>query len=55
VIGLRGMTDTTVIKVEALTKVFRTYRKEEGLLGAVRGLFYRSHTETKAADAVALR
>ena len=51
-IGLEAMTDTTVIKVEGLTKVFRTYRKEEGLLGAVRGLFHRRHTETRAADAV---
>jgi ABC-2 type transport system ATP-binding protein len=46
------MTDNTIIKVEGLTKVFRTYRKEEGLLGAVRGLFHRRHTETKAADSV---
>ena len=41
-----------VIEVEGLTKIFRTYRKEDGLLGAVRGLFHRHHTETKAADAV---
>jgi len=51
-IGFAAMTDPTVIRAEALTKVFRTYRKEEGLLGAVRGLFHRQHTETKAADAV---
>jgi ABC-2 type transport system ATP-binding protein len=46
------MMDSTIIKVEGLTKVFRTYRKEEGLIGAVRGLFHRRHTETKAADSV---
>jgi ABC-2 type transport system ATP-binding protein len=46
------MSDDTIIMVEGLTKVFRTYRKEEGLLGAVRGLFHRRHTETKAADSV---
>jgi ABC-2 type transport system ATP-binding protein len=46
------MTDTTVIRAEALTKVFRTYRKGEGVLGAVRGLFHRSYEETRAADAV---
>jgi ABC-2 type transport system ATP-binding protein len=46
------MTDSTTIKVEGLTKVFRTYRKEDGLIGAVRGLFHRRHTETKAADSV---
>ena len=46
------MTDDAIIKVGGLTKVFRTYRKEEGLLGAVRGLFHRRHTETRAADSV---
>ena len=30
-----------VIETRGLTKVFRTYRKEEGLAGAVRGLFHR--------------
>jgi ABC-2 type transport system ATP-binding protein len=41
-----------VIETHDLTKVFRTYRKEEGLLGAFKGLFHREHTETKAADRV---
>ena len=41
-----------VIETHDLTKVFCTYRKEEGLAGAFRGLFHRKHTETKAADAV---
>jgi ABC-2 type transport system ATP-binding protein len=49
---MESMTDDAIIKVEGLTKIFRTYRKEEGLLGAVRGLFHRRHTETKAADSV---
>jgi ABC-2 type transport system ATP-binding protein len=44
--------EQTVIEVRELTKTFRTYRKEEGLLGAVRGLVHRRHTETKAADRV---
>ena len=41
-----------VIQTQDLTKVFRTYRKEEGLAGAVRGLFHRKYTETRAADRV---
>jgi len=49
---MESMTDDAIIKVGGLTKVFRTYRKEEGLLGAVRGLFHRRHTETRAADSV---
>ena len=46
------MSQTPVIQTHDLTKVFRTYRKEEGLAGAFRGLFHRKHTETKAADSV---
>lgn len=41
-----------VIETHELTKTFRTYRKEAGLLGAFRGLFQRKYTETKAADSV---
>jgi len=41
-----------VIETYELTKAFRTYRKEEGLMGAVRGLFHRTYTETMAADRV---
>jgi ABC-2 type transport system ATP-binding protein len=46
------MNNPPVIEVNDLTKAFRTYRKEEGLMGAVRGLFHRTYTETKAADRV---
>jgi ABC-2 type transport system ATP-binding protein len=46
------MNNPPVIEVKDLTKAFRTYRKEEGLMGAVRGLFHRTYTETKAADRV---
>jgi len=46
------MNKSPVIEVNDLTKTFRTYRKEEGLMGAVRGLFHRTYTETKAADRV---
>jgi len=41
-----------VIETHDLTKVFRTYQKEAGLMGAFRGLFHRKYTETKAADSV---
>ena len=34
------------------TKVFQTYRKDEGLAGALRGLFHRKYTETHAAEKV---
>ena len=46
------MNKSPVIEVNDLTKAFRTYRKEEGLMGAVRGLCHRTYTETKAADRV---
>ena len=46
------MSSSPVIETHELTKAFRTYRKEEGLMGAVRGLFHRTYTETKAADRV---
>lgn len=38
------------IKASGLTKVYRTYRKENGLWGAVKGLVRRRHDETRAAD-----
>jgi ABC-2 type transport system ATP-binding protein len=46
------MPSSPVIETYELTKAFRTYRKEEGLMGAVRGLFHRTYTETMAADRV---
>ena len=39
-----------VIETSGLTKVYRTYRKESGLWGAVKGLVRRRHEETRAAD-----
>ena len=38
------------IEASGLTKVYRTYRKESGLWGAVKGLVRRRHDETRAAD-----
>lgn len=40
------------IEIKQLTKVFRTYRKERGILGAVKGLFHREHTETRAVAGI---
>src|ERR1700745_3847544 len=38
-----------------LTKVYRTYRKESGLWGAIKGLVRRRYDETRAADAVSFQ
>lgn len=40
----------SAIEASGLTKVYRTYRKENGLWGAVKGLVRRRHEETRAAD-----
>ncbi len=41
-----------LIEVNDLTKVYRTYRKEPGLWGAVKGLGKRQYDETRAVDGV---
>jgi ABC-2 type transport system ATP-binding protein len=41
-----------VIDVQGLTKTFRTYRKEPGFMGAVRGLFRRRYDLTSAVKDV---
>ena len=40
------------IEASNLTKVYRTYRKERGLWGSIKGLFRRRYDETRAADQV---
>src|SRR5437764_717101 len=40
----------SVIETRGLTKSYRTYRKESGLWGSVKGLVRRRHDETRAAD-----
>ncbi len=40
------------ISATGLTKIFRTYKKQPGLKGAVRGLFRRKYEEVRAADGV---
>ena len=41
-----------VIEAVGLTKVYRTFKKEPGLAGALRGLVHRRYEETRAADHV---
>jgi len=41
-----------VIETSGLTKVYRTYRKERGLWGSIKGLGRRRYDETRAADQV---
>src|SRR5205809_454130 len=40
------------IEAHNLTKVYRTYRKERGLWGSIKGLVRRRYDETRAADGV---
>ena len=40
------------IETRNLTKIYRTYRKEAGLWGAVKGLVHRRYDETRAADGI---
>ncbi|MES2309961.1 MAG: ATP-binding cassette domain-containing protein, partial [Verrucomicrobiota bacterium] len=41
---------TPAIRVQQLTKKFKTYRKKPGLKGAIQGLFHREYDETIAAN-----
>src|SRR5271156_1675681 len=43
---------TPAIHVQKLTKIYRTYQKEAGFWGALRGLAHRQYKETAAANAV---
>src|SRR6476619_5680334 len=42
----------SAIEARDLTKVYRTYRKESGLRGSIKGLVRRKYEETRAADDV---
>jgi ABC-2 type transport system ATP-binding protein len=42
----------SAIEASGLTKIYRTYRKESGLRGALKGLLWRKYDETRAADNV---
>jgi len=43
------------IDLRELTKTFRTYRKERGVRGAIKGLFRREHAETRAVDSISFQ
>src|ERR1700755_2592440 len=45
----------SAIEAQDLTKVYRTYRKERGLWGSVKGLVRRKYDETRAADRVSFK
>ena len=45
----------STIEARDLTKVYRTYRKERGLWGSVKGLGKRRYDETRAADNVSFK
>jgi viologen exporter family transport system ATP-binding protein len=45
----------SVIEAHGLTKVYRTYRKEHGLRGSIKGLVRRRYEETRAADNVSFQ
>src|SRR5947209_18507365 len=44
-----------MIETSGLTKVYRTYRKERGLWGSIKGLVKRRYVETRAADDVSFQ
>ena len=45
----------SVIETRGLTKVYRTYKKESGLRGSLKGLWRRKYDETRAADDISFR
>ena len=45
----------SVIEANNLTKVYRTYKKEAGLWGAVKGLGKRKYDEVRAADGITFK
>ena len=44
-----------IIETNRLTKVYRTYRKESGLRGSIKGLVRRKYQETRAADNISFQ
>ena len=44
-----------VIEVNNLSKAFRTYKKQPGFAGAVKGLFHRQYEQTMAVDNVSFK
>src|SRR5438874_10393600 len=46
------MKASPVIRLDGLTRLFRTYKKKEGFLGALQGLFHREYENTVAVQNV---
>ena len=44
-----------VIEVSNLTKAFRTYKKQPGFSGAIKGLFHRQYEQTVAVNEVSFK
>ena len=44
-----------IIEATELTKTYRVFQKQEGLLGAFRGLFHREYREVSAVDRISFR
>ena len=44
-----------VIEVSGLTKTFRTYKKQPGFTGAIKGLFRRQYEQTVAVNDVSFK
>ncbi|MGH8022860.1 MAG: ATP-binding cassette domain-containing protein, partial [Limisphaerales bacterium] len=44
-----------VIEVNGLTKTFRTYKKQPGFRGAIKGLFRRQYEQTVAVNEVSFK
>ena len=48
-------THMSVIEARGLTKIYRTYRKEGGLWGSIKGLVKRNYEQIRAADEVSFK
>ncbi len=44
----------SIIEVRELTKSYRVFKKREGLMESVRGLFHRDYTEVQAVRGINL-
>ena len=45
----------SIIEIEKLTKSYRVYQKQEGLMAAVRGLWHREYREVEAVRSIDLK
>jgi ABC-2 type transport system ATP-binding protein len=52
---MRDTSPMPIIEVNGLTKTFRTYKKQPGFAGAVRGLFHRKYEQTVAVKDVSFK